>query len=82
LLSFQGEAVPNPERAFRVNAGLRVNGAFRVYASRRWQAELMPGFSFFPRTYIVRVEPASTLAETPEWWLGFSLGLRYSVWEK
>ncbi|HVY32009.1 MAG TPA: hypothetical protein VHB79_35985 [Polyangiaceae bacterium] len=80
LLRFRGESVPNPDEADRVNAGLRAGGVLRVHASRRLAAELMPSFSFFPRTYVIRVEPRTTLAETPEWWLGISLGLKYSVW--
>jgi hypothetical protein len=80
LLRFQGESVPNPDAAYRVNAGVRAAGVLRIHASRRLAAELMPGCAFFPRTYVIRVEPRTTLAETPQWWLGISLGLKYSVW--
>jgi hypothetical protein len=82
FLEFRGESVPNPQAAYRLNAGLRASAALRVRASRRLTAELFPGFSFFPRTYLLRVEPASLLAETPMWWLGVNLGLSYSVWSE
>jgi hypothetical protein len=78
LLRFQGEAVPNPESSMRLNPGLRFGAVLRLHASQRFAALLIPGFSYFPRTYSIRVEPSSTLAETPRWWLGGSLGLEYS----
>ncbi len=80
LLRFDGKAVPNPEGALRANLGLRLNAALRVRASRRLAAELMPVVSWFPRTYLVRVEPSSLLAETPRVWLGVALGLSYEIW--
>jgi hypothetical protein len=78
LLRFRGEAVPNPESSWRLNPGLRLGAVLRLRAGQRLAALLMPGFSYFPRTYSIRVEPSSTLAETPRWWLGASLGLEYS----
>jgi hypothetical protein len=78
LLRFQGEAVPNPESSWRLNPGLRFGAVLRLHANQRFAALLIPGFSYFPRTYSIRVEPSSTLAETPRWWLGGSLGLEYS----
>jgi len=78
LLHFRGEAVPNPESSMRLNPGLRFGAVLRLHASRRLAALLIPGFSYFPRSYSIRVEPSSTLAETPRWWLGASLGLEYS----
>jgi hypothetical protein len=80
VLGFEGKAVPHPDQALRVNPGLRVNAVLRVWASRRLAAELLPGVSWFPRTYLVRVEPLQLLAETPRLWLGVTLGLNYQVW--
>lgn len=80
LLRLRGEGVPNPDAAYRLNAGLRAAAVLRLHGSRRLATEVMPGFSFFPRTYVARVEPGTTLGETPVWWLGVSLGLKYSVW--
>ncbi len=80
VLRFRGEAVPNPDTLVRVNPGWRLNGVIRLRASRRLGALLLPEISFFPRTYVVRVEPTSVLAETPRWWMGLSLGLEYRVW--
>jgi hypothetical protein len=82
FLRFQGQSVPNPDSSFRLNPGLRWDGFFRLRASRRLQAELVPSFAFFPRTYVVRVEPATSLAETPRWWIGIGLGLKYSLWSE
>ncbi|HKO49070.1 MAG TPA: hypothetical protein VJV79_15165 [Polyangiaceae bacterium] len=78
LLRFRGEAVPNPESSLRLNPGLRLGAVLRLRASQRLAALLSPSFSYFPRSYSIRVEPSSTLAETPPWWLGASLGLEYS----
>jgi hypothetical protein len=58
VLRFDGKAVPNPERALRANLGLRLNAVVRVRASRRLAAELLPVISWFPRTYLVQVEPS------------------------
>jgi hypothetical protein len=80
VLRFRGEAVPNPDAALRVNAGVRVNGVVRVRASRRLAAELMPILSWFPRTYVVELDPGRVLAETPRLWLGVSLGLSCEIW--
>jgi hypothetical protein len=80
ILRFRGESVPRPDTLLRVNPGWRVNGVVRLSADRRLGALLMPEISFFPRTYVVRVEPTTVLAETPRWWLGLSLGLEYRVW--
>lgn len=80
LLRFDGKVVPNPDQALRVNPGARLNAVFRVRASRHWAAELLPLVSWFPRTYLVRVEPSQLLAETPRLWLGVTLGLNYQVW--
>jgi hypothetical protein len=80
ILRFDGKAVPNAEQALRVNPGLRLNAVLRVRASRRLSAELMPIVAWFPRTYLVRVEPSALLAETPRFWLGLSLGLNCQVW--
>ncbi len=80
ILRFRGESVPNPDTLLRVNPGWRVNGLLRFRANRRIGAFLLPEASFFPRTYVVRVEPTSVLAETPRWWIGLSLGLEYRVW--
>jgi hypothetical protein len=80
VLRFDGKTVPNAEQALRVNPGLRVNAVLRVRASRRLSAELMPIVNWFPRTYLVRVEPSQLLAETPRFWLGVSLGLNCQVW--
>jgi len=80
ILRLRGRDVPNPESSLRLNPGLRLNAPLRLRASARLQAELVPGFSFFPRTYVVRVEPNTELAETPRWWLGLAIGLKYLVW--
>jgi hypothetical protein len=80
ILRFRGESVPNPDTLVRVNPGWRVNGMLSWRADRRLGAFLLPEISFFPRTYVVRVEPTSVLAETPRWWIGLSLGLEYRVW--
>lgn len=80
VLRFDGKSVPNPERALRVNLGLRWNAVVRVRASRRLAAELLPVISWFPRTYLVQVEPSNLLAETPRFWLGVTLGLNYEIW--
>jgi hypothetical protein len=80
VLRFDGKAVPHAEQALRVNPGLRLNGVLRVRASRLLSAELMPIVAWFPRTYLVRIEPAQLLAETPRFWLGISLGLNCQVW--
>lgn len=80
VLRFDGKAVPNPERALRANLGLRLNAVVRVRASRRLAAELLPVISWFPRTYLVQVEPSNLLAETPRLWLGVTLGLNYEIW--
>jgi hypothetical protein len=80
VLRFGGKAVPNPERALRANLGLRLNAVVRVRASRRLAAELLPVISWFPRTYMVQVEPSHLLAETPRLWLGVTLGLSYQIW--
>ena len=79
VLRFRGEAVPNPDTLVRINPGGRLNGVVRLRANRRLGALLMPEISLFPRTYVVRVEPTSVLAETPRWWFGLSLGLEYRV---
>jgi hypothetical protein len=79
VLRFDGKAVPNPERALRANLGLRLNAVVRVRASRRLAAELLPVISWFPRTYLVQVEPSHLLAETPRLWLGVTLGLNYEI---
>jgi hypothetical protein len=80
VLRFDGKTVPHAEQALRVNPGLRFNAVLRVRASRRLSAELMPIVAWFPRTYLVRVEPSQLLAETPRFWLGVSLGLNCQVW--
>jgi hypothetical protein len=80
VLRFRGQAVPNPSAAWRVNPGVRVNAVLRARASGRLAAEVMPTLSWFPRTYVVGVEPGRVLAETPRWWLGVSLGLSCEVW--
>lgn len=80
VLRFDGKAVPNPERALRANLGVRFNAVVRVRASRRLAAELLPVISWFPRTYLVQVEPSNLLAETPRFWLGVTLGLNYQIW--
>ena len=80
VLRFDGRTVPHAEQALRVNPGLRFNAVLRVRASRRLSAELMPIVAWFPRTYLVRVEPSHLLAETPRFWLGVSLGLKCQVW--
>ena len=80
LLRFRGQAVPNPDTALRVNPGVRLSAALRVRGGRHLAAELAPGLAWFPRTYVVRVEPAEVLAETPRWWAGVTLGLNYEVW--
>lgn len=80
VLRFDGKEVPHAEQALRVNPGLRLNAVLRVRASRRLSAELMPIVAWFPRTYLVRVEPSQLLAETPRFWLGVSLGLNCQVW--
>jgi hypothetical protein len=80
VLRFDGKAVPHAQQALRVNPGLRLNAVLRVRASRLLSAELMPIVAWFPRTYLVRVEPAQLLAETPRFWLGVSLGLNCQVW--
>jgi hypothetical protein len=80
LLRFDGRAVPQPDQAVRVNPGARFNAVLRVRASRRLAAELLPFVSWFPRTYLVRVEPTQLLAETPRVWVGVTLGLDYEVW--
>lgn len=80
VLRFDGKDVPNAEQALRVNPGLRLNAVLRVRASRRLAAELMPIVAWFPRTYLVRVEPSQLLAETPQLWVGVSLGLNCQVW--
>jgi hypothetical protein len=80
VLRFDGKTVPHAEQALRVNPGLRLNAVLRVRASRRLSAELMPIVAWFPRTYLVRVEPSQLLAETPRFWLGVSLGLNCQVW--
>lgn len=79
VLRFDGKAVPNPERALRANLGLRLNAVLRVRASRRLAAELLPVISWFPRTYLVQVQPSHLLAETPRLWLGVTLGLNYQI---
>jgi hypothetical protein len=80
VLGFVGKVVPNPDRALRINPGLRLNAVLRVRASRHLAAELLPVVSWFPRTYLVRVEPSQLLAETPRFWLGVALGLNYEIW--
>lgn len=80
LLRFEGKAVPHPDQALRVNPGIRINAVLRIRASRRWAAELVPVVSWFPRTYLVRVEPSQLVAETPRLWLGVTLGLNYQLW--
>ena len=80
VLSFEGKGVPNPDSALRLNPGLRLNAVLRVRASRHLAAELMPSVSWFPRTYLIRVEPSQLLAETPRFWLGLALGLNYQLW--
>jgi hypothetical protein len=80
VLGFEGKTVPNPDRALRLNPGLRLNAVLRVRASRHLAAELLPVASWFPRTYLVRVEPSQLLAETPRFWLGIALGLNYQIW--
>jgi hypothetical protein len=82
ILHFEGERVPRATTGTRLNLGLGVNAMLRLRASQRWQADLGPTFSYFPRTYLARIEPGPVLAETPLWWAGLSLGLRYSVWER
>ena len=82
VLRLQGGPVPNADGGTRFNLGLRGNAALRLRASRRLQAELGPSFSYFPRTYLARVEPSWVVAETPRWWLGVGLGLHFSIWEK
>lgn len=80
VLSFDGKVVPNPDGAVRLNPGVRFNAVLRVRAHRHLAAELLPVISWFPRTYLVRVEPSQFLAETPRFWLGVALGLNYQVW--
>lgn len=80
VLAFDGKVVPNPDRALRLNPGVRLNAVLRVRASRHLAAELLPVVSWFPRTYLVRVEPSQLLAETPRFWLGVALGLNYQIW--
>lgn len=80
LLRFDGKAVPRPDQALRVNPGARLDVVLRVRANRHLAAELLPVVSWFPRTYLVGVEPSQLLAETPRFWLGVSLGLSYQVW--
>lgn len=79
VLRFDGKTVPNPERALRANLGVRLNAVVRVRASRRLAAELLPVVSWFPRTYLVQIEPSHLLAETPRLWLGVTLGLSYQI---
>jgi hypothetical protein len=81
VLRFEGQGVPHPETALRLNPGVRAQAVLRVRASRRLGAELIPTLSWFPRTYIARVEPARILAETPRWWFGASIGLSYAIWD-
>jgi hypothetical protein len=80
LLRFDGEAVPNPDQALRVNPGVRLNAVLKFRASRRWAAEVLPVVSWFPRTYLVQVEPSRLVAETPRLWVGVALGLNYQAW--
>lgn len=80
LLRFDGKAVPHPDQALRVNPGMRLNAVLRVRASRHLAAELLPLVSWFPRTYLVEVEPSRLLADTPRLWVGVALGLNYQVW--
>ncbi len=80
VLAFDGRDVPNPDRALRLNPGLRMNAVLRIRASRHLAAELLPVASWFPRTYLVRVEPSQLLAETPRFWVGVALGLNFQVW--
>ncbi|RYZ08049.1 MAG: hypothetical protein EOO73_10170 [Myxococcales bacterium] len=82
LLHFEGEQVPRASSGTRLNVGLGLNAALRLRASSHLQADLGPTFSYFPRTYLARVEPGQVVAETPRWWVGLSLGLRIPVWEK
>jgi hypothetical protein len=81
VLAFDGKVVPNPDRALRLNPGLRVNGVLRVQATRNWAAELLPVVSWYPRPYRVRVAPSQLLAESPVVWLGVVLGINYEIWD-
>lgn len=80
VLAFDGKVVPNPDRALRLNPGLRFNAVLRVHATSHLAAELLPVISWFPRTYTVRVEPSQLLAETPVFWLGVALAINYQIW--
>ncbi len=81
-LRFRGESVPNAESGVRLNTGLRLDVPLRFRATRGFSAVLAPSATFFPRTYIVRVEPDTVLGETARWWLGAVLGLEFSADKK
>lgn len=79
LLRFRGVSLPNPDAGVRLNAGLRGSLVVRLRASRTLAALLLPTLAFYPRTYLVRLEPTRLLGESPRFWWGVGIGLESSV---
>ena len=79
VLRFRGVDLPNPDSGLRVNPGFILALPLRLHASRDVAAVLMPTLAFFPRTYIVRLEPTRQLDESPRFWVGARIGLETSA---
>lgn len=78
-LHFRGISLPNPDSGLRLNAGLRVSVVLRLRANRSLAALLLPTLAYYPRTYLVRLEPTRLLGESPRFWWGVGIGLESSV---
>jgi hypothetical protein len=79
LLRFRGLTIPNPDVGLRLNAGVRVSLVLRLRASRSLAALLMPTLAYYPRSYLVRLEPTRLLGESPRIWWGAGVGLESSI---
>ena len=79
VLRLRGVDVPNPDSGVRVNPGFLIALPLRLRANRHVAAVLVPTFTLFPRTYLVRLEPTREVDETPQFWLGARFGMEFSV---
>lgn len=78
-LHFRGLEVPNPDAELRLNPGIVAAAPLRLLAGHGVAAVLVPTASYFPRTYLVRLEPTRQLGESPRWWLGVRIGLELTA---
>lgn len=77
VLHLRGSEPLEPHTGVRANLGLLAAADFRLRMASRVSAVLRIGFSFFPRTYDLAVNPLGPSGETPSFWLGANLAFAW-----